>query len=94
MQKHTPGEWTFEPENGDKFATVKAADGTQSGQLIAVLKYQSTEQSNANAKLIAAAPDMLKALMEIRSIELSNFRDKKYDDLFKSIDMAIAKATE
>jgi hypothetical protein len=60
VSKHTPGPW----------ASVHDADGDylimspESGRFIAVT-YTDAEQDEANARLIAAAPEMLEALERI-----------------------------
>lgn len=64
--KHTPGEWTFEratpnainiDANGASIAEVY--DGAQAEDA-------SGEQAEANARIIAAAPKLLKALHDLR----------------------------
>ena len=65
---HTPGPWWVYPdEDGD----VVANGGTQNGGLWKVCgtqNYGGPDDATcaANAKLIAAAPDMLKALQMVR----------------------------
>ncbi len=65
-QKHTPGPWTVEAFNRDprlqhsayKPVDVKMPDGTQ-------LRISNGIEGDANARLIAAAPDMLAALVAL-----------------------------
>jgi hypothetical protein len=62
-EKHTPGPWKIgtPPPNGEQ--TI----GTQSGMMVAVAVtgVNFEQQTIANAKLIAAAPDLLEALQSI-----------------------------
>lgn len=57
MSGHTPGPWRFEP--GDKFTKPYVVRGREGGFQVMGL---STEREEADAKLIAAAPDLLEAL--------------------------------
>ncbi len=67
MNKHTPGPWVVgEPNKGPVAGTVPVhtADYMESyraGQLVCSV-YGTAAFSDANARLIAAAPDMLAAL--------------------------------
>lgn len=61
--KHTPGPWTVERESdrgGWKGIAVKAEHA-----VVANLVMQLTENELANAKVIAAAPDLLAAVRAI-----------------------------
>lgn len=59
--KHTPGPWTLDGPVGfadpDRGAMVYAPHGN--GHLVATIEYQYAESNRANARLIAAAPDLL-----------------------------------
>ena len=94
---HTPGPWTY--ECGDDGAVVyKEAVGT-----VANVPDDLTA-SEANARLIAAAPDLLAALVDARNVlalALPKFGEDSTDDedsaddvqgLINRIDDAIAKA--
>ena len=98
--KHTPGPWTFH-ENGDgSFAILgdKLSDKEyrwvvgffQNGEF-------STEKQIANAKLIAAAPEMLEALQAANNyfVDLQNKCALTNPDerAWKLISKAIEKAT-
>ena len=58
MNKHTPGPWRIgtPPPNGEQ--TI----GTQQGLMVAVATTGAGTPTEANARLIAAAPDLLEAL--------------------------------
>ncbi len=57
--KHTPGPWAYEPTSG----AIYYADGDVEPE-IAVIDQDnmSSEQADADGRLIAAAPDLLAAL--------------------------------
>ena len=82
MSEHTPGPWSVAVDRwwavvsiGD-YKTVASAAGPARG----------FKEEAANARLIAAAPDMLEALEWIRSM------DWNIGELCDRIDTAIAKA--
>ena len=87
--KHTPGPW--------KAGTTVSDD---SGRPVAKVnfKHQPTHWANGNARLIAAAPELLAAL-QLASVELANMRaglkplvgDLQRADV--AVRAAIAKAT-
>jgi len=78
-REHTPGPWrvknTSEVVHGD---TILIADA-----------YGQYEQREANAKLMAAAPDMLEALQNVENDDGSI-----HDPIWKMIKNAIKKAIE
>jgi len=90
--KHTPGPWKYDEtwalihaEHGSEIAAVHAARGTRG-------------EAQANAHLIAAAPDLLAALEAIR--QWSNSRDGSAEadetaltEINGIAAMAVAKAT-
>lgn len=92
MSKHTPGLWEERADahgrgriyaGGAWIATTWLApgDGNNSPQLPAL----------ANARLIAAAPDLLEALYTAEALLLS--MGMQLSDAYQQIDAAIAKAT-
>lgn len=93
MSKHTPGPWTH---TGREFNDVYDSDG----QLIAVALHlrvgkpeRSVAQTAANARLIAAAPDLLEALrgaLEHWPVPSSICKDRP---AWEAARTAIAKAT-
>ena len=87
--KHTPGPWKIgtPPPNGEQ--TV----GTDQGLMVAVATTGAGVQTKANARLIAAAPDLLRFLVEARTT-LEAWKDvAPAVSLCSDIDAAIAKAT-
>ena len=81
--KHTPGPWFVQPG----FLTIYNMDGGDYGLTCAVAsvldKQPGRDAAEANARLIAAAPDLLEALKHARS-------QMQHPD--QMIDEAIAKA--
>lgn len=93
--KHTPGPWIISniPTGLGTFIVE-----TEKNQICRTInKGQpiiSTDQEHANAKLIAAAPDLLEALQNIRGIE-AHISDSETKMFFqKTVYPAIKKATE
>lgn len=64
MSKHTPGPWVAEP-GGGKGSWVKGS----TGEWAALACGDTSESAEANARLIAAAPDMLKALRPFAEVD-------------------------
>lgn len=66
--QHTPGPWFADTENCGGGMSIKTADGTSIGHTAAVRDPSYTEirtpEAIANARLIAAAPDLLAACKE------------------------------
>lgn len=61
---HTPGPWLYAQEGVTSWGIVKP-DGYSIVHLVALLNSTSARELPANARLIAAAPDLLKALQRI-----------------------------
>lgn len=59
MSRHTPGPWTAEGWNN---TTVNAADGSTITAAPGGVRGAKISEIQANARLIAAAPDLLAAL--------------------------------
>jgi len=71
--KHTKGEWKIEGDLDDIRITAVVPHNTNVIRQIAVVKCQDThipnyEQSQADAKLIAAAPELLEQLSELTEL--------------------------
>ena len=83
-QTHTPGSWEINEGFPYSIADIKANDGKS-----LTYRTRSIEERLANARLIAASPDLLEALHTLK-------RDARWLDLNagakKKIDAAIAKA--
>lgn len=93
--KHTPGSWKIRPNSVGGFGfyieTVdQSHDKTFIGDVGGGLHTQP--EIEANAKLIAAAPDMLNALIEVKA-HLVRAGYRTGGRIGKIIDEAIKKAT-
>jgi hypothetical protein len=84
MRKHTPGPWFAASEGSYKVASVTSNTGIYADTL------PEAAQIAADARLIAAAPDLLEALKAARRFVVSSHEPvgSELDD----IDAAIAKA--
>lgn len=68
MNTHTPGPWTLEPvldQRGDETVAVYSAQGLFI--TYALPRVSACAELAANARLIAAAPDLLAALEDVMS---------------------------
>lgn len=67
MSKHTPGPWRI-AENDGAYAYIKSGPGTnlmKPGQMVAKVWLQDADYNEANARLIAAAPELLEACKQL-----------------------------
>jgi hypothetical protein len=92
MTKYTPGPWEFDDKHSSGFPLLclYAADNRNPFH-----GSRSDDEQNANARLIAAAPELLEALRAITD-QLERIGDTRYDKDGQYIDAAraaIAKAT-
>ena len=88
MSAHTPGPWAYRPSNNGHFI---AGIGENSGYLAEVRQCRSKQDIRADARLIAAAPEMLEALKEIIAAADGDGRNR-LDASFATARAAIAKA--
>lgn len=85
-EKHTPGPWMAWQPRADESVPVRT-DGL--GITIAYVHQGAITNAKANARLIAAAPEMLDALKRVAdSGEFTSFSDESWD----VVNAAIAKA--
>lgn len=81
MSKHTPGPW------------VNTGNGIHSGtRCVATTHMNPKEQRDIDARLIAAAPDLLEALKDLCS-HINETRGSNADNALFAARLAIAKAT-
>lgn len=102
MSKHTPGPWRSHTNGSDFFVTATdfhGANGKVAKCYVAdVQKFRNEsgeDECQANAKLIAAAPDMLEALKGILNSFHESVKTTASLDEFpslKAVQAAIAKA--
>ncbi len=91
MSKHTPGPW-FAKREGFSTVYVEARIGGGWVQEVAACgpTEAGQEQQEANARLIAAAPELLEALQSVLNSCLDS---QGLADAYKQARAAIAKAT-
>lgn len=82
MSKHTPGPWLYDYAPGYCGELIALEDGTTLAEFV-------TEPSEANARLIAAAPDLLDALTDVMNFVAADLIDS---DVGVKARAAIAKA--
>lgn len=87
--KHTPGPWKTEP----RFPFVRiVADGAPCVAETGGWNDREREEMHANARLIAAAPDLLAAVEEILMLSLGDFSTTDWNEAFKQCHAAAIKA--
>jgi len=64
--KHTPGPWTFDHDGEAMFVYRDAVSDDDCESICDLCKHQPDDLQLANARLIAAAPDLLEALAQLR----------------------------
>lgn len=79
--KHTPGPWSVRNKGGRESvisnpAGNEATNGTFIADCMVSSAYRTIEETKANAKLIAAAPELLEAARKM----VEAFKDKQFDD--------------
>lgn len=90
MTTHTPGPWEARPDSENAFSAWSVyAVNDQNGYICT-----TSGNAKADARLIAAAPDLLEALREIAELpvsrEMQMYGDNKAADIARAV---IAKAT-
>lgn len=89
--KYTPAPWSAN-WNGYYYQIDSESDG-QIGDVCASLFIDDNkDKGKTNARLIAAAPELLEALQAIIEIGKRDLSNKKYDSYFETARAAIAKA--
>ena len=94
MTKHTPGPWLFDEESGAITTHKRIAKGI--ARIVTVrLGWAEPFESEqiANARLIAAAPELLEALQLCRQHMYEHASDTP-DNAFEKMCAVIAKATK
>ncbi len=89
--KHTLGPWVVDPAVRQGFTVYAPKEGFIVGTQDEEGRYGAIK-SEANARLIAAAPDMLNALMDFVSY-FGHDNDNGLDEMLTNARAAIAKAT-
>ena len=81
--KHTPGPWKYAPHlcsDGYRVFVPHEADNDQHDAIADLETWQTPEQTEANARLIAAAPDLLQAvkLLQVRVFMAEGSENEEY----------------
>ena len=88
--KHTPGPWAvYDDSNDGKTNRIEIA---ARGKTVACIYHSVPEEDLPNARLIAAAPEMLEALCSIMLCEFNSMSSRQ--EMVRIARAAIAKATE
>lgn len=91
MSKHTPGPWNARPIDPSGWVDIVREDGSAWPLPFAACKHFDQE---ANARLIAAAPDLLELLQEIAASDFYIGKRGGESTMRAKVEAAIAKATE
>lgn len=89
--QHTPGPWFYDGQNSCGAHVIHVAQG-EIAEAFGDSWSDEGQQAEANAHLIAAAPEMLAALEEAYRILLEDEGYQPYNPKVKQIAAAIAKA--
>ena len=89
MAKFTPGPWRVKPHKTNT-ARIDADGWTKFARVYVRVGGLPSEEGEANARLIAAAPDLLAALQNIRASRQNGHNES---EAWGWVDAAIAKAT-
>ena len=96
--KGTKGEWTFNKSKKGNHYYINALDWDQFAKVVRRVEGVKDNQAKSNAKLIAAAPELLKALQMVtkafdnKLIDSTLGNDFNVGGLLYTIDAAINKA--
>ena len=92
---HTPGPWYARPN--DPWAVYAASpqdsEYAEPSLTICDVRHAGSQISQANANLIAAAPELLAVAYEARGVHRGECEDPAQCPLLANLDAAIAKAT-
>lgn len=88
MSKHTPGPWTVD----DNYLCAKVKDETIYLAKIHSWSKDAPEEGKANARLIAAAPELLESLEWWQKLGNEGASSDEWDSCQRMMDAVIAKA--
>lgn len=94
--KHTPGNWNVADSINRTENSRELAVWSEQDRVICLVSPKELENDEdlANAKLIAAAPEMLEALKKMRTYFGEHDKTMREHVLFAIADIAIKQATE
>jgi hypothetical protein len=87
--KHTSGPWAIRDDDEDGVVSIVGG----SGIVLARVRTATAEPGDENARLIAAAPDLLKALQDLIDMDVAYQRGPKVEQAVENARAAIARAT-
>ena len=91
MSKHTPGPWSCHHDEVDDFSSVEITPKTGPSRWVCDLNQPNHV---ANARLIAAAPELLSALRELLTLgQQESIEDGELEAAQRAAVAAIRKAT-
>ena len=90
--QHTPGPWRINLDCETMISNC--LDGAEAADICEVSEWSQVfwEERNANARLIAAAPELLEALESARGVLIEHYAAQENDYPLDRINAAIAKA--
>lgn len=91
MSKHTPGPWYWAPK-ADGAVFIKSDDTRPLHKTVAQVASNELSAMEANARLIAAAPELLEALRDVTEYLENNRVTAREAALLRSATAAIDKA--
>ena len=90
--QHTPGPWDSYPDPDTECSTL--IEG-RDGEIATVWNTCENDDCAANARLIAAAPDLLAALIDVHAkLDSLNWTTPEINQILEAARAAIAKATD
>lgn len=90
MIKHTPAPWVTEQPERKGYVWVSSSDGSRAN--LATV-WRADGNAMANARLMAAAPDLLEALQSLVDMDVSYQRGPMVEEAVNKARAAIEKAT-
>lgn len=95
MSKHTPGPWVVDSEDADLFTQNQSRMWINAtGMHIGYVDGPRTSERIANARLIAATPEMYELLQQVADLQNPRFNDAAYMDLIVEMDRLADLAQE
>jgi hypothetical protein len=93
MGKHTPGPWKAQPREGIEGQWEVVSTCETEWLIAAAAPHIDGDPDEANARLIAAAPELLEALLGLRLYVDPMMGGEEVDNAIRAANAAIAKAT-
>jgi hypothetical protein len=93
--KHTPGQWEIDKRAKTRVQVNDRTIADTGGyRTTSDNKAKAEEENKANAKLIAAAPEMLKIICEVDNLLRCQYSHNDIAEIKIKLESAIKKATE